>query len=76
MYDKYKTYYDYKAGSTFDLLLSSDCLLPNPKLLTQSDFDSESLPSGLPVFRIQIFLTNSIYISQKVGTNYTQQDAC
>ena len=71
MYNKYRAYYDCKAEGK-QLALFSYCLLLNPKLMTQSDFASKSLPSWLPLYRIENFLTNFNYIIRKVGTNYTQ----
>ena len=43
MYNKYRAYYDCKAEAK-PLALFSYCLLLNPKLMTQSDFASKSLP--------------------------------
>ena len=71
MYNKYRAYYDCKAEAK-PLALFSYCLLLNPKLMTQSDFASKSLPIWLPLYRIEKILTNSTYIIRKVGTNYTQ----
>ena len=71
MYNKYRTYYDNKAEAK-PLLLFSYCLLLNPRLMTQSDFASKSLPIWLPLYRVEKILTNSNYIIRKVGTNYTQ----
>ena len=71
MYNKYRAYYDCKAEAK-PLALFSYCLLLNPKLMTQSDFASKSLPILLPLYRIEKILTNSNYIIRKVGTNYTQ----
>ena len=71
MYNKYRAYYDCKAEAK-PLALFSYCLLLNPKLMTQSDFASKSLPIWLPLYRIEKILTNSNYIIRKVGTNYTQ----
>ena len=71
MYNKYRAYYDCKAEAK-PLALFSYCLLLNPKLMTQSDFASKSLPIWLPLYRIEKTLTNSNYIIRKVGTNYTQ----
>ena len=71
MYNKHRTYYDYKAEAK-PLSLFSYCLLLNPKLMTQSDFASKSLPIWLPLYRIEKNLTNSNYIIREVGTNYTQ----
>ena len=71
MYNKYRAHYDCKA-ETKPLALFSYCLLLNPKLMTQSDFASKSLPIWLPLYRMEKILTNSIYIIRKVGTNYTQ----
>ena len=71
MYNKYRAYYDCKAEAE-PLALFSYCLLLNPKLMTQSDFASKSLPIWLPLYRIEKTLTNSNYIIRKVGTNYTQ----
>ena len=39
--------------------------------MTQSDFESKSLPIWLPLYHLEKFLTNSNYI-RKVCTNYTQ----
>ena len=71
MYNKYRAYYDSKAEAK-PLALFSYCFLLNPKLMTQSDFASKSLPVWLPLYRIEKILTNSNYIIRKVGTNYTQ----
>ena len=71
MYNKYRTYYDNKAEAK-PLSLFSYCLLLNPRLITQSDFASKSLPIWLPLYRVEKILTNSNYIIRKVGTNYTQ----
>ena len=71
MYNKYRTYYDYKAEAK-PLSLFLYCLLLNPKLMTQSDSASKSLPIWLSLYRKEKILTNSIYIIRKVGTNYTQ----
>ena len=71
MYNKYRAYYDCEAEAK-PLAVFSYCLLLNPKLMTQSDFASKSLPIWLPVYRIEKSLTNSNYILRKVGTNYTQ----
>ena len=71
MYNKYRTYYDHKAEAK-PLGTFSYCLLLNPRLMTQSDFASKSLPIWLPLYRIEKVLTNSNYIIRKVGTNYTQ----
>ena len=71
MYNKYRAYYDCKSEAE-PLALFSYCLLLNPKLMTQSDFASKSLPMWLPLYRIEKLLTNSNYIIRKVGTNYTQ----
>ena len=71
MYNKHRAYYDCKAEAK-PLALFSYCLLFNPKLMTQSDFASKSLPIWLPLYRIEKILTNSNYIIRKVGTNYTQ----
>ena len=71
MYNKYCAYYDCKADAK-QLARFSFCLLINPKLLTQSDFPSKSLPIWLPLYRIEKVLTNSNYIIRKVGTNCTQ----
>ena len=43
MYNKYRSYYDNKAEAN-PLLLFSYCLILNPRLMTQSDFASKSLP--------------------------------
>ena len=45
MYNKYRAYYDCKAEA-IPLAVFSYCLLLNPKLMTQSDFTSKSLPFG------------------------------
>ena len=71
MYNKYRTYYDNKAEAK-PLALFSYCLLLNPRLMTQSDFVSKSLPIWLPLYRVEKILTNSNYIIRKVGMNYTQ----
>ena len=71
MFNNYRAYYDCKAEAK-PLALFSYCLLLNPKLMTQSDFLSKSLPIWLPLYRIEKILTNSNYINRKVGTNYTQ----
>ena len=71
MCNKYRAYYDCKAEAK-PLAIFSYCLLLNPKLMTQSDFASQSLPIWLPPYRIQKILTNSNYIFRKFGTNYTQ----
>ena len=70
MYNKYRVYYECKAEAK--PLAVFYCLLLNPKLMTQSDFASKSLPIWLPLYRIEKFLTNSNFIIRKVGTNYTQ----
>ena len=54
------------------LLFFSYCLLLNPRLTTQSDFASKSLPIWLPLYRVEKILTNSSNIVRKVRTNYTQ----
>ena len=69
--EMYNKYYDCKAEAK-PLALFSYCLLLNPKLMTQSDFASKSLPIWLPLYRIYKSLTNCNYIIRKVGTNYTQ----
>ena len=71
MYNKYRAYYDCKAEAK-PLALFSYCLLLNPKLMTQSDFASKSLPIWPPLYRIEKIVTNSNYIIRKVGTDYTQ----
>ena len=71
IYNKYRAYYDCKAEAK-PLAVFSYCLLLNPKLMTQSDFASKSLPIWLLLYRIEKILTNSNYIIRKVGTNYTQ----
>ena len=71
MYNKHRACYDCKTEAK-PLALFSYYLLLNPKLMTQSDFASKSLPICLPLYRIEKFLTNSNYIIRKVGTNYTQ----
>ena len=71
MYNKYRAYYDCNAEAK-PLALFSYFLLLNPKLMTQSDFASNSLPIWLPLYRIEKILTISNYIIRKVGTNYTQ----
>ena len=71
MYNKYRACYDCKAEAK-PLALLSYCLLVNPKLTTQSDFESKSLPIWLPLYCIEKILTNSNYIIRKVSTNYTQ----
>ena len=71
MYNKYRTYYDNKAEAK-PLVLFSYCLLLNPRLMTQTDFASKSLPIWLPLYRVEKILTNSNYIIRKVGTDYTQ----
>ena len=72
MYNKYSVCYDCKAETK--PLAFFYCLLMNPKLMTQSDFASNSLPvcKVFPQFCIEKFLTKSNYIICKVGTNYTQ----
>ena len=70
-YNKYRAYYDCKAEAK-PLALFSYCLLLNPKLMTQSDFASKSLPIWLLLYRIEKILTNSNYIIHKVGTTCTQ----
>ena len=71
MYNKYRSYYDYKADAK-PLAEFSYCLLLNPKLTTQSEFASKFLPIWLPLYRVEKTLTNSNYIIRKVGTLYTQ----
>ena len=71
MYNKYRAYYDCKAEAK-PLALFSYCLLLNPKLMTQSDFASKSLPIWLPLYRIEKILIISNYVIRRVGTNYTQ----
>ena len=71
MFNKYRAYYDCKVEAN-PLALFSYGLLLNPKLMTQSDFASKSLPIWLPLYRIEKNLTNSNYIFRKVGTNYNQ----
>ena len=70
MYNKYRDYYDCKAEAK--PLVVFYCLLPNPKLMTQSDFASKLLPFWLPLYGIEKILTNSNYNIRKFGTNYTQ----
>ena len=70
MYNKYRSYYD--CQSEAKPLALFYCLLSNPKLMTQSDFASKTLPIWLPLHRIEKISTNSNYIIRKVGTNYTQ----
>ena len=71
MYNKFRAYYDCKAEAK-PLALLSYCLLLNPKLMTQPDFASKSLPIWLPLHRFEKILTNSNYKIRRVGTNYTQ----
>ena len=71
MYNTYRAYFEWTAEPK-PLTLFSYCLLLNPKLMTQSDFASKSLPIWLPLYCIEKISTNSHYIIRKVGTNYTQ----
>ena len=64
MYDEYLAYYDCKAGLS---RLISSCLLLIHKLMTDSDFASESLPVWLPLCRFEKFSRISIF-NGEVGT--------
>ena len=68
MYHKHRAYHDCTAEAK-PLALFSYCLLFNRKLMTQFDFASKLLPIWLPLCRIEKFLTNSIYIIRRIGTN-------
>ena len=70
-YQRYRSYYDYKSIAQL-LQKHSHCLLLNAKIATQSDFTQKSVQTWLPLYRVEQVLTNSNYISRKVGTNYTQ----
>ena len=71
MYNKYRSYYDFKAEAQ-PLKQHSFCLLLNPKLTTQSEFTSKFLPIWLPLYRVEKVLTNCNYIIRKINTNYTK----
>ena len=71
IYNKYRDYYDCKAEAK-PLALFSYCLLLNPKLTTQSEFASQSLPIWLPLYRVEKILINSNYIIREIDANYTQ----
>ena len=56
LYNKYRAYYGCKADAKPLSLFYR--LLPNPKLMTHSDFASKPLPMWLPLYRIEKILTN------------------
>ena len=71
IYKNYRAFYDDCKAAAKSLALSSYCLVLNPKLMTQSDFASKSLPIWQPRYRMEKILTTSNFIICKVGTNYT-----
>ena len=58
LFNRYHAYYDCKTQAKL-LLIFSYCLLFKPKLMTQSDFASESLPIWCPFYLIEKILKNS-----------------
>ena len=70
-YNKYRHFYDRKASAA-PLKKHSYCLLLNPKLTNVNDYMGKSLTKWLPLYRVEIVLTNSNYIIRKVGTHNTQ----
>ena len=70
-HQRYRSYYDRKASAK-PLQIHSHCLLLNPKLTSQNQFQSKSVQMWLPLYRVEIMLTYSKYIIRKVGTNFTQ----
>ena len=70
-YQRYRSYYDRKASAK-PLQIHSHCLLLNPKLTSQNQFQSKSVQMWLPLYRVEIKLTDSNYIIRRVGTNFTQ----
>ena len=49
--------------------LHSHCLLLNPRLTRQIDFNQKAVQAWLPLHRVVKALTNSNYIIRKTGTN-------
>ena len=70
-YQKYKAYYDRKCAAT-PLEVHSYCLLLDPKIAKPNQSFEKQKTKWLPLYRVEVRITNNNYIVRKTNTKFTQ----